>query len=323
MLFQYLRWATFAGIGSIILFMPLNGYFGRLTKSIGKDKYKLQDARIKTMNEVLAGIRVVKLYGWEISFMNLVKKLRAKELNNLIKTSLVSTLSNLSMSLASFVVVVAVSFGVYVLIDENNVLDPNTAFVSLVLIDMLGNHLKQIPQIVTGLMGLNVSLTRIRKFLLKDEIKTDEVCNEPIAEHSIEVENVNLGWSKSEETLSNLSIKVKKGSLVAIVGKVGSGKSSFFSGLVNQMHKLNESGKINIDGKIALVSQQPWIQNATIKNNILFNNPYNEELYKKVLESCSLLPDLDVMLVGDETEIGEKGDFFESNIIRIFAKYEI
>ena len=311
MLFQYLRWATFAGIGSIILFMPLNGYFGRLTKSIGKDKYKLQDARIKTMNEVLSGIRVVKFYGWEISFMNLVKKLRAKELNNLIKTSLVSTLSNLSMSLASFVVVVAVSFGVYVLIDENNVLDPNTAFVSLVLIDMLGNHLKQIPLIVTGLMGLNVSLTRIRKFLLKDEIKTDEVCNEHIAENSIEVENVNLGWSKSEETLSNLNIKVKKGSLVAIVGKVGSGKSSFFSGLVNQMHKLNESGKINIDGKIALVSQQPWIQNATVKNNILFNKPYNEELYKQVLESCSLLPDLDIMLAGDETEIGEKGDFFE------------
>ena len=65
MLWNYLRWATFAGMAWILLFMPLNGYFGRLTKKIGKDKYKLQDARIKTMNEVLTGIRVVKFYGWE------------------------------------------------------------------------------------------------------------------------------------------------------------------------------------------------------------------------------------------------------------------
>ena len=107
-------------------------------------------------------------------------------------------------------------------------------------------------------------------------------------------------------------MKVKKGSLVAIVGKVGSGKSSLISGLLGEMHKLNESGNINIDGKIALVPQQAWIQNATVRNNILFNNEYNEDLYKKVLKSCCLLPDLDIMVAGDNTEIGEKGKILEN-----------
>jgi ABC-type multidrug transport system fused ATPase/permease subunit len=293
-------------MGSIILFMPLNAYFARLSKSIRKNKYKLQDARIKTMNEVLTGIRVVKFYGWEISFMNLVIKLRGNELTNLIKTALVSTLSHLTLSVASFVVA-GVSFATFVIIDDKNQLDPSIAFVSLTLINMLRNHLRHIPQIINGLMNLNVSLTRIRKLLLREEINCEDITNEPMAEYSILAENLNLGWSKSDELLSNINMRVKKGSLVAIVGKVGSGKSSLLAGLLNQMHKLNESGKINIDGQIALVPQQAWIQNATVRNNILFNNSYNEELYKKVLKSCSLLPDLEIMVAGDNTEIGEKG----------------
>ena len=306
MLWHFLKWATFAGVASIILFMPLNGYLGRVSKSIAKDKYKQQDARIKTMREVLTGIRVVKLYGWEKSFIDLIQKLRGKELVNLVKTSLVGTCSSFSVNVASFVVA-SVSFATFVLIDEKNQLDPNTAFVSLILFDMLSLHLKQIPQIITNLMNLNVSLERIRSFLLREEINSDDVNHEHMKEYSILVENVNLGWSKSEEFLSNISMKVKKGSLVAIVGKVGSGKSSLLAGLLNQMHKLNESGKIRIDGKIALVPQQAWIQNATVKNNILFNTAFNENLYEKVLKSCSLIPDLNKMVNGDNTEIGEKG----------------
>ena len=306
MLWQYLRWATLAGMTSMILFMPINVLFTRISKRIRKKKYKLQDARIKTMNEVLAGIRVVKFYGWEVTLMSLIKKLRSKELSNLIKTSLVSTLSSLVLGMSTFVIA-GVSFLVYILIDENNQLDPSTAFVSLTLINMLRNQLIFLPYVMTGLVNLNVSLTRIRKFLLRDEIKVNDVSNDSIDEYSILVENVNLGWSKSDELLSNINLKVKRGALVAIVGKVGSGKSSLLAGLLNQMHKLNESGRINIDGRIAFVPQQAWIQNATIRNNILFNNEYNEDLYKKVLKSCCLLPDLDIMVAGDKTEIGEKG----------------
>ena len=93
---------------------------------------------------------------------------------------------------------------------------------------------------------------------------------------------------------------------MAIIGKVGSGKSSLLSGLLGEMHKLNDN-LININGSIAYIPQQAWIQNATVKNNILFNLPIDEAYYNKCVESCSLIPDLNIMPSGDQTEIGEKG----------------
>ena len=142
---------------------------------------------------------------------------------------------------------------------------------------------------------------------MRDEIQTDDITHDILAEDAVLAENVNLGWSKSEALLSDINMKVKKGKLVAICGKVGSGKSSLLAGLLGEMHKLNENGRININGSVAYVPQQAWIQNATIKNNILFSNEYDEVLYKNVIKSCSLLADLDIMVAGDNTEIGEKG----------------
>jgi ABC-type multidrug transport system fused ATPase/permease subunit len=88
---------------------------------------------------------------------------------------------------------------------------------------------------------------------------------------------------------------------------VGSGKSSLLSGILGEMHMLNERGTINVNGRVAYVPQQAWIQNDSVKNNILFGNEYDEKLYKQVTSACSLLPDFGIMPAGDETEIGEKG----------------
>src|SRR5690606_21515639 len=89
------------------------------------------------------------------------------------------------------------------------------------------------------------------------------------------------------------------------VGTVGSGKSSLIAGLLGEMYKFN--GSINMNGSIAYVPQQAWIQNATLKNNILFERPLDERFYKNVLEACALKTDLTILPAGDATEIGEKG----------------
>ena len=92
---------------------------------------------------------------------------------------------------------------------------------------------------------------------------------------------------------------------MAVVGHVGSGKSSLISAMLGEMNVV--SGKINTNGKIAYVPQQAWMQNETLKNNITFGKKYNDNLYKKVIESCALIPDLQILQGGDQTEIGEKG----------------
>ncbi|XP_015781935.1 multidrug resistance-associated protein 1 [Tetranychus urticae] len=111
----------------------------------------------------------------------------------------------------------------------------------------------------------------------------------------------------TEPDLKNINIHVKPGSFVAIVGSVGSGKSSLLSAILGEMEKV--SGLVNINGKskIAYVSQQAWIQNATIRDNILFENPFNKTRYEEIISVCALEPDLAYLPKGDKTEIGEKG----------------
>ena len=98
---------------------------------------------------------------------------------------------------------------------------------------------------------------------------------------------------------------MKKGELVAIVGAVGAGKSSLLSGILGEMHK--HSGRMNTTGSMAYVAQQAWIQNATLKNNILFGSEFDEAKYERILDACALRTDLTILPAGDATEIGEKG----------------
>ena len=118
-------------------------------------------------------------------------------------------------------------------------------------------------------------------------------------------EKASFAWGLNEEPiLKDINLTIKKGQLVAVVGQVGSGKSSLISALLGDMEKL--SGRVNTNGRIALVPQQAWIQNSTLRNNILFGKTYDEATYNKVIESCALKPDLDILPGGDSTEIGEK-----------------
>lgn len=100
-------------------------------------------------------------------------------------------------------------------------------------------------------------------------------------------------------------MKVQINTLTTVVGTFGSGKSSLISALLGEIHKNN--GRVNVYGNIALVSQQAWIQNSTLRNNVLFGNSFDEVFYNKVIEACALIADLKMLPAGDLTEIGEKG----------------
>ncbi|KAM3860086.1 ATP-binding cassette sub-family C member 3, partial [Diretmus argenteus] len=124
--------------------------------------------------------------------------------------------------------------------------------------------------------------------------------------YAVTVVNGKFTWAKEDPAaLHNINMMVPQGSLLAVVGHVGCGKSSLISALLGEMEKLE--GDVSIRGSVAYVPQQAWIQNATLRDNILFGNSYNEQKYRCVLEACALTPDLEVLPGGDLTEIGEKG----------------
>lgn len=125
-------------------------------------------------------------------------------------------------------------------------------------------------------------------------------------ESSLVIENGNFTWGDTEDLcLKNINMRVNHAELVAVVGTVGSGKSSLISAFLGEMNKV--SGRVNTVGKIAYVSQQAWIQNATLRDNILFGKSYDKKLYDRVVNACALKQDLDMLPAGDQTEIGEKG----------------
>ena len=125
-------------------------------------------------------------------------------------------------------------------------------------------------------------------------------------ETPIVFENASFSWGKDCPTvLQNINLTVKRHKLIAIVGQVGAGKSSLLSAILGDLEKLD--GFVNICGSVAYVPQQAWIQNSTLRQNILFINKYNQNFYNKVIESCALGPDIKILSAGDMTEIGEKG----------------
>lgn len=119
------------------------------------------------------------------------------------------------------------------------------------------------------------------------------------------IENGTFSWGEETSVLKNINLQVRKGQCVAVVGTVGSGKSSLISALLGEMDKI--SGRVNTVGKIAFVPQQAWIQNATLQDNILFGRPLDTKRYEQVIQACALKPDLEILPGGDQTEIGEKG----------------
>ena len=121
-------------------------------------------------------------------------------------------------------------------------------------------------------------------------------------------------WDRPEDLpdgtkpiLDKINLKVMKGKFVAVVGTVGSGKSSLLYALLGEMEKCSGSVNISGDSQIAYVSQQAWIQNCTLKDNILFGKELDQKKYQKVLRACALKQDLLTLAGGDQTEIGEKG----------------
>ena len=117
--------------------------------------------------------------------------------------------------------------------------------------------------------------------------------------------------NENKVILRDINISIEKGDLVMILGPVGSGKSSLLQSILNNMLVLDEEKvhktKISINGSISYVSQIPWIQNNTVRNNILFFKNMDQDSYQKTINLCELTQDFVSLIGGDQTEIGEKG----------------
>ncbi|EAT43549.1 AAEL005026-PA [Aedes aegypti] len=303
LLYDILGVAVFAGLGVIFLMMPLSKVISTRLKVLQAHQMKHKDSRVKKIHEVLSSMKVLKLYAWEPSFQRSIQETRDKELKIMKKTAFYGAGVYFVFTIAPFLVTL-VTFTVYVLIDEENVLTAQKAFVSLVLFNIMKVPLSWLPMLVTMMMQARVSVKRLNKFMNSEELDETAVTHHR-SEDALSIRDGNFSWGDVLPTLKNINLSIQKGQLCAVVGSVGCGKSSLLAALLGEMNKV--SGSVNVDGSLVYVAQQAWIQNATVRDNVLFGKAFDQQKYDRVIECCALKADLKLLPAGDRTEIGEKG----------------
>uniref|UniRef100_A0A0E0JYL2 MRP-like ABC transporter n=1 Tax=Oryza punctata TaxID=4537 RepID=A0A0E0JYL2_ORYPU len=305
-LYSTLGLAAFAALAATVLTMLANLPIGRIQQNYQEKMMDAKDARMRAMSEMLRNMRILKLQGWEMVFLSKIMELRKEEMHWLKKDVYTSAmLTSVFFGAPAFVAMV--TFGTCLLLGIP--LETGKVLSALATFRQLQGPINSIPDTVSVIIQTKVSLDRICSFMHLEELSSDVVTKLPrgTTDVSIEVRNGEFSWNTSSEvpTLRNLNFRIRQGMRIAICGTVGSGKSSLLSCVLGEIPRL--SGDVQTCGRIACVSQSPWIQSGTIEHNILFGTKMHRERYEKVLEACCLKKDLEILPLGDQTIIGERG----------------
>ncbi|XP_030637683.1 ATP-binding cassette sub-family C member 4 [Chanos chanos] len=307
LLWQEIGPSCLAGMAVLVFLMPLQTLFGRLFSKFRAKTAVLTDSRIRTMNEVVSGIRIIKMYAWEKPFATLVNDVRRKEISKIMKSSYLRGM-NMASFFAASKIILFVTFTVYVLL--GNTISASRVFVAVSLYSAVRLTVTLFfPSAIEKVSEAAISIRRIKKFLLLDELVKpgDTLDKDEKKETAVEILDLICYWDKALDapTLQNVSFTVKTGQLLAVIGPVGAGKSSLLSTILGELPA--EKGVVKVKGELTYASQQPWVFPGTIRSNILFGKEFNPQRYERVLRSCALKRDMELLPDGDMTVIGDRG----------------
>uniref|UniRef100_A0AAQ5Y6Q9 ATP-binding cassette, sub-family C (CFTR/MRP), member 12 n=1 Tax=Amphiprion ocellaris TaxID=80972 RepID=A0AAQ5Y6Q9_AMPOC len=326
-----LGYTALTGVCIYIIFVPVQFFLAQLIAKFRWKATQTTDSRVRTMNEILNSIKLIKMYAWEGSFEKKVAGLRKNEKKHVRS---VNYIQNINHSITSIIPTLAtvLTFLVHTLVGLP--LNTSNAFTTIAIFNAMRYCLALMPMCAKALAEAAVSIARLQKILL---IQNPELylMRKKDSDSAIVMKNATLSWTKpgsqpdpphssangvreqtvdvkcengeteSLPTLRNISFTLPKGHLLGVCGNVGSGKSSLISSILEQIHLLQ--GSVVADGTFAYVSQQAWIFHGTVQENILMGKPLDQAKYDRVVDVCSLRADLKILPYGDQTEIGERG----------------
>lgn len=331
LLYRILGYSALASVGVMIFVMPLNFFIARAFARKQKIIMAATDARIHTTNEVLQNIRIIKYFAWEDRFGAMVNEKRRAELRAIRNRYILWTFAA-TLWFGIPLLITFFSFLLYTKV-EKKPLKPSIAFTALSLFSLLRIPLDQFADMLAHVQETKVSVNRVEEFLSEGETeKYTQLTQETddAAEPVIGFRKATFTWGgrdlqdksgSASFRMADLTIKFHVGQLNVIAGPTGSGKTSLLMALLGEMtilggsvmlpgnsrEDLDPSPATGLTESIAYCAQQAWLVNDTIKQNILFASPWNEERYRNVLSACALQRDLENLDDGDSTLVGEKG----------------
>ena len=318
-LYNLLGWSAFVGVAIMVVSLPLNTVLATYLRKLSASMMKVKDRRTQIMNEIILNIKSIKLFAWEQAFTDRLLGVRdGEELPLLKRVGMASAGFNFFWQAIPFFV----SLGTFVAfsLTSDTPLTSDIVFPALSLYQLLNFPLSMLAGIVSMFLQTQVSAERLAAFFDAEELDPDARQVVPIAdgaerpagevaapEHIVELRNASFAWSQEQTTpvLSDISLTLRPGELVGVLGRVGDGKSSLLQAILGEM--IVRAGSVVVHGEVAYFSQGGWCMGASIRDNILFGREFNEAHYKRCLFACALEPDLELLTEGDRTEIGERG----------------
>lgn len=308
-MYQEIGLSIVPGLVFLLAFVPLQAWSGKITTHYYATTWDTTDLRVKVMNEILQGIQVIKMYAWEKSLSKLIARIRIKEMAGFRAVSNIQAILDATHFISTISVFLSIMSYVYF----GGTLGARKVFFISCFFNILNEGMiEDWPQSIIFCSHIYVSSKRVLGFLLEDEVKESPYhrqTNFETKEKSVVFENLSARWGTNTETtlphLKNIDIKIKDGSLVGVIGQVGSGKSTLLNVILNEVPIIN--GILTINGKVSYTSQEPWVFEASVRDNILFVDEYNPVRYAQVVNACALLKDFKLFSNGDQTLVGERG----------------
>nr|XP_037271029.1 canalicular multispecific organic anion transporter 1-like [Rhipicephalus microplus] len=293
-----------------VFLMPFGAF--KFQRKFWQRQMKARDERIKSLSDLFASIRTVKMYAWEEALQETVHRLRNVELSWLFRANLLDGVLD-SVYTASTSVLTIILFSALYFFEPGIHLKPELSFSCLYLL-----YVTELTLCSTALLFRNgrqvaLGLGRISEFCTQmDQEEHKEKASYEIYRKAghVNLRKCGFSWSSPKEEIKQdhlkaVNLDVRPGSLVGVVGFVGSGKSSLLSGILGEMPCT--VGRVVCTGRIAYVPQLAHVHNMTVRDNILYGQPMDFDFYEEVIAGCRLIDDLNRLPAGDLTEIGEKG----------------
>ncbi|KAG1657837.1 Multidrug resistance-associated protein 4 [Nymphon striatum] len=295
------------GLLGLLAIIPVQLLFSKGVFKYRKKVLAETDKRVNLINQVVGAMKTIKLYAWEDSFWKHLQDKRKRECHRLNRITLFKSASSIVFGNMIYVIILLTMVG-FVFSETEMSISKVYLAINMLYSVRLGMTLF-FSNGLNGLATLLSSIQRIQKFLSNEEYP--EKVHEKLIKDSksnpvVHLDNVDSSWGMStRNVLNGISFQLNPGDYLSVIGEVGSGKTSLLKTILKEMNVNN--GSLRVEGKVAYACQQSWIFSDTVKNNIIFGSEFNPKKYRKVIEACCLLKDIQDMKNGDETIVGERG----------------